>query len=74
MANPRQAQKDGRQVFLRGKYRTTAIYDREKLHPGMVIKGPAIIEQKDSTTLLFPGNSARIDPYRNIIISVKDRK
>jgi N-methylhydantoinase A len=74
MANPRQAQKDGRRVFLSGKYRITTVYDREKLHPGMFIKGPAIIEQKDSTTLLFAGNSARVDQYRNIIISVKDRK
>jgi N-methylhydantoinase A len=73
-ANPRQARKGKRQVFLRGKYRTTVIYDRERLHPGMVIQGPAVIEQKDSTTLLFPGNSARIDPYRNIVISVKVRR
>jgi len=72
--NPRQALKERRQVFLRGKYYTTAIYDREKLHPGMFITGPAIIEQKDSTTLLFPANSARIDKYRNIIINVKGEK
>jgi N-methylhydantoinase A len=70
-ANPRQALKEQRQVFLRGRYCRTAIYDRDRLHPGMFLKGPAIIEQKDSTALVFPGHTARIDEFRNIIISVK---
>ena len=73
-ADPRDALKERRQVFLRGRYRRTAIYDRDRLPPGAAIKGPAIIEQKDSTTLLFPGHSAEIDAYGNIIIRVKGKK
>ncbi len=46
-----------------------AVYDREKLYPGHVVRGPAIVEQKDSTTAIFPGQTARIDDFRNIIIS-----
>jgi len=70
-ADPRRAIKGRRHVFLRGRFHNTAVYDRDKLVPGAQMTGPAIIEQKDSTTLLFPGHSARVDPYRNIIINVK---
>lgn len=48
------------------------IYDREKLHSGHVLKGPAIVEQMDSTTVIYPGQNAVIDSYRNIIISIME--
>ncbi len=50
--------------------RLCPIYSREGLFPGHVIEGPAIVEQMDSTTVIYPGQSAAIDAYRNIIISV----
>ena len=62
--------KDTRKVYLKGGMYRTAVYDRSLLQPGAVIPGPAIIEQKDSTTLLFPGNTGTIDEYRNIIIDI----
>ena len=68
------ALKEKRQVYLQGRYMSTAIYDRDALQPGAVVQGPAIIEQKDSTTLLPAGSSARIDVHRNIVISVKAKK
>lgn len=68
------AVKGKRKVFLRGRFRNTTIYDRELLGPGAVIAGPAIVEQKDSTTLLLPGNVGRVDGYRNIMIDVKGVK
>lgn len=71
--NPKKALKGEREVFLKGKFYKTAIYDRRKLNPGVLIKGPAVIEQKDSTTLLFPGNFAQVDEYRNIIIRLKGK-
>lgn len=46
------------------------VYDRDLLYPGHVINGPAIIEQKDSTTAIFPGQIAEIDDFRNIIIKI----
>jgi N-methylhydantoinase A len=66
--DPKSALKGAREVFLKGRYHTTAIYDRERLHPGALVTGPAIIEQRDSTTLLFPGDSGQVDEYRSIII------
>lgn len=45
------------------------IYDWERLYPGHSIQGPAIVEQMDSTTVIYPGQSASIDTFRNIIIN-----
>jgi N-methylhydantoinase A len=51
-------------------YLDTPIYDRTKLGAGSMIKGPAIIEQLDSTTVILPGQKAEIERYGNIIIEV----
>jgi N-methylhydantoinase A len=48
----------------------TPVYDRAGLCPGDLIVGPAVIEQLDSTTLLFPGDRARIDPYLNLDVEL----
>jgi N-methylhydantoinase A len=46
------------------------VYDRRLLAPGHVVVGPAIIEQIDSTIVVYPGQEAVVDDYRNVIISV----
>ena len=48
----------------------TSIYDRVKLHPGHEIVGPAIVDQMDATTLIGPGQHARLDTYRNLHIDL----
>ncbi len=48
----------------------TDIYWRDDLPCGVEIPGPGVIQQLDSTTLIPPGMSAKIDPYMNIIITV----
>lgn len=49
-------------------YYDTAIYQRSELAPGDRLAGPAIIEQMDSTILILPGQTAGVDPYRNLVI------
>jgi N-methylhydantoinase A len=44
------------------------ILDRDRLGPGHVVRGPAIVEQMDSTTLVLPGQFARVDPWLNLLI------
>jgi N-methylhydantoinase A len=56
----------------RGAFTPTPVYDRELLHPGAVITGPAIVEQLDTTTVIGPGWTASSDPYGTIVM-VKDR-
>lgn len=45
-----------------------AIYDSEKLEPGMRISGPAIIEDPGTTIVLFPADEVVIDRLGNIHI------
>ena len=47
------------------------LYDREKLHNGNVVYGPAIVEQMDSTTIVFPNQKATVDKYLNMMITRK---
>ncbi|WP_025850506.1 hydantoinase/oxoprolinase family protein [Paenibacillus ehimensis] len=49
-------------------YYDTPIYQRSELVPGDRLAGPAIIEQMDSTILILPGQTASVDPYRNLVI------
>jgi N-methylhydantoinase A len=44
-------------------------YDRYQLRAGMVIRGPAIVEEMDSTTVVHPGFAARVDRYGNLLLS-----
>jgi N-methylhydantoinase A len=46
------------------------IYDRAALAPGHRLTGPAVIEQLDSTTLLFPDDRLRVDDNLNLLIQV----
>jgi N-methylhydantoinase A len=57
-----------RRVYMDGVFLDVPIYVRAQLHCGMVVEAPAIIEQPDSTTVLFPGARALVDRYRNLII------
>lgn len=46
------------------------VYRRDDLPAGFELTGPAIIEQADTTTLIYPGHQARIDRFHNILIDV----
>jgi N-methylhydantoinase A len=42
--------------------------DRATLGAGAVVSGPAIVEQTDSTTVVLPGQRARVDRFGNLVI------
>ncbi|WP_187369146.1 hydantoinase/oxoprolinase family protein [Baekduia soli] len=50
----------------------TRIYARERLFAGDELSGPAIVEQPDSTTVIPPGASARIDEIGNIVLTIQE--
>lgn len=58
-------------AWFDGKQVETPIYDRDKLRPGHQINGPAILTQKDSTTVILPGFFGKVDPYLNVLIYPK---
>ncbi len=61
---------DRREVWLpeAGGFVVCPVYDRDRLHAGNHIAGPAIIEQMDTTTVVLPGMVARVEPYLNLIL------
>jgi N-methylhydantoinase A len=46
------------------------VYDRYNLVAGAFGEGPAIIEERESTTVVPPGCRWRIDPYRTLIVEL----
>lgn len=51
-------------------YVETNIYDRNLIGVGEEIQGPCIIEQLDSTIVVPPNVTAKMDEYRNIILNI----
>ena len=48
----------------------SAVYSRERLAPGHRIAGPAIVEQLDATTPIYPGDAACVDRAGNLVITL----
>jgi N-methylhydantoinase A len=49
-------------------------YDFSRLKPGNVLPGPAIVWTPITTLVLSPGQTARLDGYRNLIVSMAGRR
>ena len=46
------------------------IWDRYGLSTGTTIGGPAIVQERESTTVIPPGASAVVDEWQNLVVSV----
>jgi N-methylhydantoinase A len=44
------------------------VYDRYQFTPGMGLRGPAIIEERESTVVVGPGARVEVDTSRNVVI------
>ena len=60
------------EAYFEGALQLTPIYDRSLLRPNNEIVGPAIVTQKDSTTLITPVHVAVVDEHMNILIKEVD--
>jgi N-methylhydantoinase A len=47
------------------------VYDRYALPVGVEISGPAIVEEHESTAVIGPGASARVDSNHNLVVSLR---
>jgi len=52
-----------------GRRVTCPVIPRDALRAGQRVPGPAVIEQMDTTTLVLDGQVARLDRFRNLIIT-----
>jgi N-methylhydantoinase A len=68
-SDSRRAYKRTRRCFFQGNYVETPIYDSEKLKPGNIIFGPAIIEVPTTTAVIPRDFQCRVDDYNNYIIT-----
>jgi N-methylhydantoinase A len=48
----------------------TPVWSRAALQPGQRLRGPAIVEQPDTTTVVYPGQAAQVDEGGNLILLV----
>jgi N-methylhydantoinase A/acetophenone carboxylase len=69
--NPEKALKGKRDVFWEetSGYISTPIYDLNKLRPGNVVEGPAVIEAETTTVVVNPGWKCAIDKYYNLVLN-----
>ena len=72
--DPSSAQKGVRPAYFTeyDGYVDTPIYSRAALGPGMRLRGPAIVEQEDTTTVVYPSWHATVDSYGNILMELTD--
>jgi N-methylhydantoinase A len=59
-----------RLVFFGTGFEPTPTLRRAALLAGNWIKGPALIEEHASTTVLMPGDACEVDSYGNLVIAV----
>jgi N-methylhydantoinase A len=57
-------------VFLSERPSRVPVHWRDDLRPGMKLRGPAIIAEYSSTTLVPPSRTLMVDPWLNLIIKV----
>ena len=47
-----------------------AVYDRYRLGPGATFTGPAIVEERESTTIVGPGVMVSVDGEGNLTVEI----
>lgn len=60
-------------LFGPGSRHKTPIFARDKLVAGQKVDGPAIIEQMDTTVLVFPGDVCAVDRWGNLVITLAEQ-
>jgi N-methylhydantoinase A len=60
-----------REIWFDSAPASAPVYARSSLVPGQSIVGPAVVDQADTTTLLFPGDRLTVDDHRNLLIGVE---
>ncbi|MGI5227325.1 hydantoinase/oxoprolinase family protein [Actinoallomurus sp. CA-142502] len=66
--DPARARTGVRRVFF-DDWAEVPVYARERLEPGDVLTGPAVVEEFGSTLPLHPGFSARVDGHGNLVVT-----
>jgi N-methylhydantoinase A len=63
------ARRELRRVRFDGRELDCPVYQRERLDVGLTVAGPAVLDQFDCTTVICPGQTARVDEWKNLIVT-----
>lgn len=55
-------------AYMDGRRCKAPVYERARLKAGNVVRGPAIVVEMDSTTVILPKHHARVDLMGNLLI------
>jgi 5-oxoprolinase (ATP-hydrolysing) len=64
------ARKGERRAWFGDGFADTPVYDRYALTEGVEIAGPAIVEEREATTIIAPGDTLRVDAAGNLRIAI----
>ncbi|MDA0821676.1 MAG: hydantoinase/oxoprolinase family protein [Proteobacteria bacterium] len=66
------AEKGTRRVYFGdiNDYRTTHIYDGDKLERSMNVIGPAVVEQANTTIVVFPGQQLEVNEFGDFVLNL----
>jgi N-methylhydantoinase A len=68
---PKQTSSAARQAYFSATEASDVpVLRRAALGPGASIEGPAVVEEKTSTLVLYPGQRAEVDAYLNIKVKL----
>jgi N-methylhydantoinase A len=63
------ALRETRPVRFDGNTISCPVYQRERLDVGLTLRGPAILDQFDCTTVICAGQAACVDEWKNLIVT-----
>jgi len=66
--DPAPALRTSTRVWVDGAEVDADVYDRGKLRADDVVRGPAIVTEMDSTTLVLPGHAATVHANGSLLI------
>ncbi|MFB3923848.1 MAG: hydantoinase/oxoprolinase family protein [Terriglobia bacterium] len=70
---PREALLKKKPVWLDSRFREASFYDRERLRAGTEVRGPGVIVEYSSTTVVPAGWQCKIDRHLNLVLTTGDR-
>jgi N-methylhydantoinase A len=60
-------------VWFQGKMRATPLYRRDRLPSGVRFRGPAVVVEYSSTTVVPPDYECAVDEYLNLVLERRSR-
>ncbi|MDB5838602.1 MAG: 5-oxoprolinase [Herminiimonas sp.] len=57
------------QLFSGGEWHATALYQRDEMRPGDIVRGPAIIAESNATNIVEPGWIAQVTDRNHLVLN-----